>query len=754
MVFVQWLFPQHTAVHGNNFTLNINYNSYILFYTEFQEYGLGTGAHYQAKRLFKSQCHLPMLKKCCDEKDLKPAITPKPTNLSQHHHSAHVSLILAQSNKSPRQHMTETHRKLMLDQWGPQERKDLQTKHFLRTEKSETEQNVVLDQVDELGCGDELAQGIDLDLVGGLEDEESMELYSDACSKRETDDNEAAEQIQDEQKAWGWTKNSALTTSRLSDAHLAPNGLSKQITGMLTGRLFHDKSMDKTFLERFYHNGIYTNGMFSNEDADEMFPDICDAGEALADKDGLSECDLFDHTDPLPAKNNGDVIPISIEEGSDSSVLSSSSIEEDEDEVQQLVEKMDEQGNNLSDISSSRHPSGDRLSVPDANEKCFSKEDAQNESADYDLKVTLNPPNSYLSLVQPETNNQTLTQNQTEDDIGREEEVLKNRETKQLDQTVITVEDLYEETEPIMQAKDFLQNRKCFMTRSISVETPSKNLDPTSSPATGNGRLLLHPRSFYTDHCFIRDSRPALTGSLGCLSQSFHTSANVNKMSKLDIPPPFELASITKRPIRKSSPSLSSEISATCKKPDFGLKRYLLPLRFLRKSERKSPTDNRSISSRSSSESSPQGSCKRLDFIRHNMGSPELHRTQDCTPPMSPSSFHFHKNRQKTGLNLMLHKDLASSTISIEPDNLFHTLFEPIPLSKPRSFSSPDADSSEYENITNTSSHYENVQIRLLNPVIQSQRNQGSSSDTDGYVDMSSLPSFQSKSQSEQETDR
>ncbi|XP_056607229.1 FYVE, RhoGEF and PH domain-containing protein 5 [Triplophysa dalaica] len=750
---------------------------------EFQECALGTRAHYQAKRLFKGKCLLPMPEKCCDKADLKPK------NLPQHHHSVNLSVMLGQPKKSPRQHMTETHRKIILDQWGPQERKDLKTKHFLHTEKSiqrdETEQDVVLDQVDELGCGDELAQGIDLDLVEGLEEnkseEESTVLHSDSCYKRETDYNEVAEQMQVDQRAWGWTENSVLTSyKRSSDAHLAPNGISKQITGMLTGILFNDNiRVDKTSLDGFYPNQIYTNGMFSHEDTDEMFPDICDAGEALADKDGLSECDLFDHMDPLlvteTAKNVGDVIAISIEEGSDSSVLSSSSIEEDDDEVQQEIEKMDEQGNHLSDISSSRYLEGDRLSVsssqtsdtvPDANEKCCSNDEVEqnyalNEqatlslAADCDLKVTLNPDlNSILSLVQqlPETNHQTLTQNKAEDNIMQEEGVIKNRDTKELDQTVITVEDLYEETEPIMQAKGFLQNRKYFMTRSISVETPSKNLDLSSIPASGNGRLLLHPRSFYTDHCFIGDSRPALTGSLGCLSQRFHTSANVDKMSKLDIPPPFELASITKRPIRKSSPSLSSEILATCKKPDFGLKRYLLPLRFLRKSDRKSPIDNRSISSRSSSESSPQGSCKRLDFIRHNMGSPELHRAPDCTSPMSPSSFVFHKNRQKTGLNLMLHKDLASSTTSIGPDNMFHPLFEPVPFSKPRSFSSPD--SSEYENVTNTSSHYENVQIRLLNPVIQSQRNQGSSSDTDGYVDMSSLTSYQSKSQSsEQETD-
>ncbi|KAK1796596.1 hypothetical protein P4O66_009627 [Electrophorus voltai] len=59
-----------------------------------------------------------------------------------------------------------------------------------------------------------------------------------------------------------------------------------------------------------------------------------------------------------------------------------------------------------------------------------------------------------------------------------------------------------------------------------------------------------------------------------------------------------------------------------------------------------------------------------------------------------------------------------------------------------------------YENVLNTNPHYENVQLRLLNPSSQNQRSQSSANDTDGYVDMSSLPGFQSKGQSsEQETE-
>ncbi|XP_065120689.1 FYVE, RhoGEF and PH domain-containing protein 5b isoform X1 [Paramisgurnus dabryanus] len=774
---------------------------------EFREHGLDTRTHYLAGSLYKGQYHLLMPEKRCDSQDLKPAITPKPKNSPRHHHSSYVYFSMAQTKKNltaanARQHTKERHKNVLLAPEGSQERKDFKTKHFLHIEKSvqieETEQDVVLEQADDLGCGDELAQGTNLYLDSKRFESDEELIDSDSCSTRK-----GSEQIQVDEigkMAWGWTKNNV--SKSYNDVHLAPNGISRHITdGMLKDKI----CTDKMSIEGFYPNGIYTNDiimqtMFSNEeDTDGMFPDICDAGEALADKDGLSDCDLFENTDPLNITEtekdaNGDIMTINTEEGSESSDLSLSSIEEDEDEMQLDNAIKEEQENNLSETNSSQYlldaitaDDGDpavfqsfvsssssslsqtslvmgsdtvRDDEADANHNYCSKDEmdqtTQSMSADSDLKVTLNPDLiGALSLVQhqPETEDQSLMQNEADGLNGQEEELTLSLPTEKSDLTVLTVENLYEETEPIIQAKDFLQNRKYFMTRSISVETLGKNLDLMSSPATGNGRLLLHPRSLYPDHCFIGDSRPALTGSLGCLPQGFNTSANLAKMTRVDIPPPFELASITKRPIRKSSPSLSSEISTSCKKPDFGLKRYFLPLRFLRKSDRKSAVDNRSNSSRSSSESSP-GSCKRMDFIRHNMGSPELQRSPDCTPPMSPSSFLVPKNRQKPGLNLTLNKDLAISTISIEGDNLFHSLFEPIPLSKPRSFSSPNADSSEYENVPSTSSHYENVQIRLLNPVIQSQRNQGSASDTDGYVDMSSLPGFQGKNQSsEQETD-
>ncbi|XP_016418659.1 FYVE, RhoGEF and PH domain-containing protein 5b isoform X2 [Sinocyclocheilus rhinocerous] len=730
-------------------------------------------------------------------------------NSSMYFNMLHTNKSLRPSNS--RERMTGMHRNILLEQKGSQERKTGKIIHMeKKMQVEETEPDVIVEQGDELGCGDELAQEIDLDFVEGLEEgetfmsedeEESME-ESDSCSKRDVDDNIETEPIEVEDTgkiSWRLTKNGVSTLhKRSSDVPLASNAVYG--CTVRTDRFLYDEiCINKTFIEAFYPNSIVPGRMFSSEeDIEGMFPDICDAGEALADKDGLSECDLFEQTEPLQITEtednaNGDVMMLTLEEGLNGSDLSSTSIEEEDDEIQLENEQMDEKGNHyLSDGSASKDPSaaidspdcpssnsgGETLlesdltsfsnsssssqpffisgsemvsddDVADANHNYCSKYVVKHDEA---LPTTLNlDAINALSLIQqqPESQGQSLQQNQEEESIGEEQEEegvasdpLSRSEGKEL-----AVDHVYEETEPKIQAKDFLRNRKYLMTRSISVETPSKRVGLMSSPATGNRRLLLHPGSFYTDQCFIGDSRPALTGSLGCLSQG---TSNLAKVTRVDIPPPFELASITKRPIRKSSPSLPNEVSASCKKPDFGFKRYLLPLRFLRKSDRKSVMDNRSISSRSSSESSPQGSCKRLDFIRHNIGSPDLQSTPDCTPPMSPSSFVFQKNRQKQGLNLTLNNDLASSTISME----LGSLFEPHPLSKPQSFSSPNTDSSDYENVQNAASHYENVQIRLLNPVIQSQRNQSSTSDTDGYVDMSSLPGFQGKSQpSEQETD-
>ncbi|XP_051568583.1 FYVE, RhoGEF and PH domain-containing protein 5-like [Myxocyprinus asiaticus] len=794
---------------------------------------------------------------------LKPAIAPKPRKFPQHHHSSNIYFNMLHPDRTlkpsnVRHQMTKMYRRIVLDQEESQERKTVQT--------DETEQDVIVEQGDELGCGDELAQGIDLDLVEDLEDGESMDLHSNSCSKRVVNSNRVVEQIHLKEVgniALGLTKNGVSSSHKSSSVVKLPSNTIYGQNAYTNAMLIDDIIYGKTFIEGFYPNGmspsgVITSTMFSNEeDPDEIFQYICDAGEALADKDGLSECDLFEQTEPsqiIETEENvsGDITMLTMEEVLDSSELSSTSDEEEDDEMQEEKENIEEQeDNHLTDKSSSQdlsaaieapdnplsdssdlsssflevednemqekkeqfeeqedHHLSDKSSslnllspidtpdyptsdgghetlfrsdqpcflssssspsqpffvsgaetvldyedVADANHNYCNKDSVEQDHPENDQTILIPDLFSGLSLIhqQSETKCQSLLPYEVEERIGQEE-VPKNQlsmTTENLELTGLTEEHVYEETEPKIQAKDFLQNRKYFMTRSISVETPSKKLDLMSSPATGNARLLLHPRSFCPDQCFLGNGRLALTGSLGCLSQGVHSSTDLAKFTRVDIPPPFELASITKRPIRKNSPSLTNEMASSCKKSDFGFKRYLLPLRFLRKSERKSMMDNRSISSRSSSESSPQGLCKHLDLIRHSMGSPELKRTPDCTQPISTSSFIFPKNRHKPELNLTLNTNLTSST-----DNLLHSHFEPLPLSKSRSFSSPNADSSEYENVQNASSHYENVQIRLLNPIIQSQRNQSSTSDTDGYVDMSSLPGFHGKNQSsEQETD-
>ncbi|TRY54961.1 hypothetical protein DNTS_020723 [Danionella cerebrum] len=688
----------------------------------------------------------------------------KPTKyLQDHHPTAKMYFSMLQKNKSPpnsRGLFSEMHRKIVLEQEASLERKtDTKTSLEKRIQIDETEVDVVLEQADEIGCGDELAQGVDLDLVEGFEGDkpfvsDAIEVSIDCCSdlwwKKEVDDGVDAEHKQEEDTrkvAWGMTKN-------------------------VKNMCFQFRS-EKEIIEAFYPNGEGRDRRFSSEDLDGMYPDICDGGEALADQDGLSECDLFEQTESLEiitqGNASGDVLMLSMEDKSNNPDLSSTSDEEN-NETQIEIELTEKMANKKAEVDSlESHPSGCRgeahtesdhqLSFSISSSLTFLASDDDvvvdaNHSFSCDNVeakngiLNLSDINS-LPLVKLETPDKNSLQNQHED-FFREENGGKVNAVDIFGVSEVKepiVDHLYEETEPQIQSKDYLQDRKYFMCRSISVETPSKRVDLTSSPLTGNKRLLLHPGSFYTDQCFLGDNRPALTGSLGCLSQGTHSS-NLMKVSQVDIPPPFELASITKRPIRKSSPAIPNEISASCKKPDFGLKRYLLPLRFLKKSDRKTVTDSRSVSSRSSSESSPQGSCKRLDFIRNNMGSPELQRSPNCTPPVSPSSFLLHRSRQKEALNLSLHKNLACSFLSIDHSPLFET----VPSFKPRSFSSPNTDSSEYENVQNAASHYENVQIRLLNPVIQSPRNQSSASDTDGYVDMSSLPGFQTHS-SEQETD-
>ncbi len=377
--------------------------------------------------------------------------------------------------------MTEMHGKIVLEQEGSQERK---TETIIHSEKTmqaeETEPDVIVEQEDELGCGEELAQGIDLDLVEGLEEgetfmsedeEESMDLLSDSCSKRDVDVNIETDQIEVEDTGkieWRLTKNGVSTSHKSSsDVQLASNAVYGCIAN--TDRFLYDEiCLSKTFIEAFYPNGIVPDRMLSSEeDIDGMFPDICDAGEALADKDGLSECDLFEQTEPLQItetedKANGDIMMLTLEEGLNGSDLSSTSIEEEDDEIQLEKEQMEEKGNHyLSDDSASQDPSaaidspdcpssnsgGETLlesdlasfsnysSQPFSGSEMVSDDDIADTNHNYCSKyvvkhdeaipatLNLDAINAFsLIQQQSESQGQSLQQNQEEESIGEEQE--------------------------------------------------------------------------------------------------------------------------------------------------------------------------------------------------------------------------------------------------------------------------------------------------------------------------------------------
>ncbi|XP_072540595.1 FYVE, RhoGEF and PH domain-containing protein 5b isoform X2 [Salminus brasiliensis] len=795
----------------------------------------------------------PLAGKCCHHQGCKPVFTPKPrSNSKQFPRLNNYLKKYTNRNLAPaisEEHPLKIHRKQVFvhskhkkdfeqreatEPWKDVEHKDrsMQWEEFTEADKKEQS-----DQGEELGCGEELALGIEVDWEVGLPqregfDSEEGEGPLDSCSDRDEEVQGVARQllrVEEREAGWEVVGNGERGSPRsLADVHFVmqstpytvykemvhgTNRNKTQASVKLTDKLY----TDEIFHDEMLSNGLYPNHIYSNGiDADElcpdgtdtvaMFPDVCDAGEALADADGLSECDLFEQPETSQTSeveevgDLSDTVMLSLEEGSESLGGSLSTFGEEggeEENGSQLLSSSSQDFNcgtsqDSSPSDSTLYPKSEREAgilsesshQPSSSFSSFCSSQSEMTFDEVESSETLHSP--WGALEEPEIERATLCKSnepdinttfdldlpcfsspvQPEDQsshqaqcVGQGEEVSKVQGVHLITATensgIPSEEHVYEETEPKFQTKSFLQTRKYLMTRSISMEPPSNRLDPVSSTVSGKERLMLHTQSYYTSHDFLGDSLPALTGSLGCLSPGCPCPPSDLGITSHDIPPPFELSSITKRPIRKSTPALPTDVSASCRKLDFGFKRYFLPLRFLRKSERRSLTDNRSVSSRSSSESSPQGSCKRLNLIRQNIGSPELHRAHDCSLPSSPSSFLYQKNKQRQGLSTLLNNNILSAVPSSwDTDDFLNSPFiRPLPFSKPRSFSSPNVDSSVYENILSPSPHYENVQLRLLNPTSQKHRNQSSANDTDGYVDMSSLPGFQKSQSSEQETE-
>ncbi|XP_058259824.1 FYVE, RhoGEF and PH domain-containing protein 5b isoform X3 [Hemibagrus wyckioides] len=794
---------------------------------ELREHYMNPKSQIQARCLPSGQFVQPLPEKCCQNQGSKPSIfskarsSPKLGNGLNNYLKRHTkqNLNLAKAE----QHLLKNHRKEVRTQWEESRlTEDVEQKPWkdikCKAGSMQWEEFAQADQeepdsiLEHLGCGEELAQGNGLDWQVGLEqrvvfnfheEQGSVKLLSYSKLKEEMQGVEGLLHMEEERKEVGVNGKTRPIVTPIDSMSSSTYSFRKQLLykdGMNRNKTRAPVMSDKTynndvftkqkFLNGFYPNNMYINGLNTDAltpdrtDIVTMFPEVCDAGEALADADGFSECDLLEHIEPSwksgvkDVGDCGETVMLSVEEESENLCESLSTFSEEGSEAVEEQEQKEEVKNLLLSRNSHSDPTVYPISEKEAeilsefSDHCFSSfcssesevtsdevestetrqtleiaqdgsETEQHVSSEFkagDYNTPCIPSVSSIVSLQPEESQQMQEYCRDGQEVERADILTKMLE-----------EHVYEETEPNIQTTDFLQTRKYLMTRSISVETP--RLDPLSTTISGKGRLMLHPQSYYTRHNYLGDSLPALTGSLGCLSPGRPSRP------PLDIPPPFELSSITRRPIRKSTPALQSDVTACNRKLDIGLKRYFLPLRFLRKPERR--TDSRSVSSRSSSESSPQGSCRRLNLVRQCTESPELHRAHDRSVPSSPSSLRLQKTMHRQGVSTVLDNNFGSASPSswdmlrVESDDLIHSLFvQPFPLSKPRSFSSPNVDSSIYENVLNTSPHYENVQVRLLSPSNQNQRNQSSATDTDGYVDMSSLPSFQSKSSAnEQETE-
>ncbi|KAM7423115.1 hypothetical protein PAMA_010915 [Pampus argenteus] len=255
-------------------------------------------------------------------------------------------------------------------------------------------------------------------------------------------------------------------------------------------------------------------------------------------------------------------------------------------------------------------------------------------------------------------------------------------------------------------------------------------------------------------------SLPCVITSSGSFSQRSHQSSSgvSTPTSLVDIPPPFELAYITKRPVTKSSPSLliQHEPNDQLKKKKSSFKRFLA-LKFKRKTDSKGFSDGSVRSSRSSSESSHHGPVRVIELDRRSTSSsPQLqsHMVNPQQRPSDlPSTFVLYKDHQRRKGDPKAYGRGVSRVESFEERSRRSPM--PLPLTKPRSISFPSADTSDYENIPAMSSDYENIQIpgrptrsHTVTEFFEGpNRTTAVCNENDGYVDMNSFPGIDSKHQ-------
>ncbi|XP_041837091.1 FYVE, RhoGEF and PH domain-containing protein 5-like isoform X2 [Melanotaenia boesemani] len=442
------------------------------------------------------------------------------------------------------------------------------------------------------------------------------------------------------------------------------------------------------------------------------------------------------------------------------------------------------------------------------------KEDKANEQEDMlnhldcQLRFRQVPTDMDTSLTSSFSDSQLLSPNDS--DVFRDEDDLEGHIVPFLDETTDTEQDIsdehvYEEPRQSSETKNvFPFDTKATGIRSHSLSHRiTNNVEDmgvqffqktyvsgfgqpalSSSPMLSSTRhksyskpqyLSLYPRSLSmegkdTHMCVYRDGsqrhRDAVYSSESFSRGSpLSSSALSTPTSLVDIPPPFELAYITKKPITKSSPSLltGGDSSEKNKKKKSSLKRFLM-LKFGWKTENK-PVDVKSSSSKTSAGYSHRMPSRLLDLDRHSISSsPRLSSRSASRPQVSPepaSTFLFYEESKRKGNSVAF---LNRSVVRVESfEDRSRVPFIPLPLTKPRSISFPNTDTSDYENVPAISSDYENVQVPQRRPVRQVPRKDffdrsgrvlSAANETDGYVDMSSLPGFEKITQSpEQETE-
>ncbi|KAJ8265370.1 hypothetical protein COCON_G00144690 [Conger conger] len=219
-------------------------------------------------------------------------------------------------------------------------------------------------------------------------------------------------------------------------------------------------------------------------------------------------------------------------------------------------------------------------------------------------------------------------------------------------------------------------------------------------------------------------------------------------------------ASIPESVIEDPESGGSSDTSDKQKKKKSSFKRFLT-LKFRRKTENKVHVDVNVSSSRSSSESSHHGPLRVLDMDRRSIGSSPHLKVRSGKPQRlsdSPTTFLFYKDGKRKGGPKTFSNRCVSRVESFEDRS--RPPFMPLPLTKPRSISFPNADTSDYENIPAMSSDYENIQIPPRRPARAGtfgeffddpSRALSSANENDGYVDMSSFTGFENKPQTTEE---